>query len=54
MTLKEVSPSWIKMLLVFAISSTGLLQTSQAFVVQDGPVKIATVTTKMPIMATTT
>ena len=47
MTLKEVSPSWRKMLLVFfAISSLNLLETSQAAVVWDGLVKITNITTK--------
>ena len=48
MTLKEVSLSCSGMLfLVFAISSSGLLQISQAAVVQDGLVKIITMITLM-------
>ena len=47
MTLKEVN--WIRMLLVFAVSSTGLFKTSQAAVFGDGLVKITTTITTMTI-----
>ena len=47
MTLKEVNWSW--MLLVFAVSSTGLFKTSQAAVFGDGLVKITTTITTMTI-----
>ena len=47
MTLKEVNWSW--MLLVFAVSSTGLFKTSQAAVFGDGLVKITTTITIMTI-----
>ena len=48
MTLKKVSMSCSRILfLVFAISSSGLLKISQAAVVQDGLLKINTITTIM-------
>ena len=48
MTLKEVN--WSRMLLMlFAVSSTGLFKTSQAAVFGDGLVKITTTITTMTI-----
>ena len=47
MTLKEVN--WIRMLLVFAVSSIGLFKTSQAAVFGDGLVKITTIITTITI-----
>ena len=47
MTLKEVN--WSRMLLVFAVSATGLFKTSQAAVFGDGLVKITTIITTMTI-----
>ena len=44
MTLKEVNWSWM-LLVLFAVSSTGLFKTSQAAVFGDGLVKITTIIT---------
>ena len=53
MTLKEVNMSCSGILfLVFAIFSSSLLQISQAAVVQDGLVKINTITTIMTTITT--
>ena len=48
MTLKEVNWSWM-LLVLFAVSSTGLFKTSQAAVFGDGLVKITTIITTMTI-----